>query len=215
MLFQMSNVKTFRKTGRDTGHLPSVGRRAEENLEYIRSTIEGGMQFTSVPGYGGVLMGISAIAASIFAFRADDFYSWLIIWSIEAVIAITIGALALWRKAIQNGENLFSISARKFSLCFVPSIIVAAILTLLLMRYENRSIIALLWVALYGVAVASGGAFSVKPVQAMGWSFIAAAIMFSIKVLWNPMVQADLIMAVCFGFLHIIFGIFIAKKYGG
>lgn len=211
----MSNLKTFIKTERDTGQLSSVARRAEENLEYIRSTIEGGMQFTSVPGYGGVLMGISAIAAAIFAFRADDFYSWLMIWFIEAGIAITIGAVALWRKANKNGENLFSISARKFSMCFVPAIIAAAILTLLLIRYENRPIIAVMWVALYGVAVASGGAFSVKPVQAMGWSFIFAAIMFSIKILGNPPLHADLIMAVCFGFLHILFGIFIAKKYGG
>lgn len=106
----MSNVKTFRSPGADPGQLPNLGRRAEENLEYIRSTIESGIKFTAVPGYGGILMGLTAIATGYLASAAADFYYWLIYWIFAAALAITIGILAMWRKAARCGQPLLTLS---------------------------------------------------------------------------------------------------------
>ena len=63
----------------------------------------------------------------------------------------------------------------------------------------------------YGAAVVCGGAYSVRIVQAMGWSFIVlGAIAFVL-----PVSYGNLMMAASFGLMHIIFGAVIAKRYGG
>ena len=211
----MSNVKTFRSPGADPGQLPNLGRRAKENLEYIRSTIESGIKFTAVPGYGGILMGLTAIATAYLASAAADFYYWLIYWIFAAALAITIGILAMWRKAARCGQPLLTLSARKFALGFAPAIIAACMLTALLAHYSNRALLAISWVSLYGAAVAAGGAFSVKPVQVMGWSFIIAGLAAGLLFLLKTAINGDLIMALCFGVLHIVFGAVIARNYGG
>ena len=63
----------------------------------------------------------------------------------------------------------------------------------------------------YGAAVVCGGAFSVRVVPIMGWCFMAfGTIAFAL-----PPHYGNLMMAVSFGGLHIIFGAIIAKRYGG
>jgi hypothetical protein len=67
------------------------------------------------------------------------------------------------------------------------------------------------WMLLYGAAVVTGGAFSVRVVPVMGWLFIAAgAVQFML-----PASYGNILMGASFGVFHIVFGAIIAKKYGG
>ena len=45
----------------------SLGDRAADNLQFIRETMEGSSRFTAVPGFGGILMGITAVGAAYIA----------------------------------------------------------------------------------------------------------------------------------------------------
>ena len=67
------------------------------------------------------------------------------------------------------------------------------------------------WMLLYGAAVVTGGAFSVRIVPVMGWIFIALGAM---AFAW-PTAYGNYFMGASFGLLHIIFGAIIAKRYGG
>src|SRR2546423_14851174 len=73
--------------------------RAAEQIRYIRDVMARAGEFTAVPGWGGVAMGLSALAAAAVAARQPSEARWLAVWTAEAGIAGTIGAVAPVRKA--------------------------------------------------------------------------------------------------------------------
>jgi len=204
--------------------LPLRPRRAEpiplhahaiDNLRYIRETMERAGSFTAVPGWGGVGMGVSAIAASLVAARQPSIGAWIVTWMIEGAVAIAIGMLAMWRKSARAGLPMWSAPARKFVFSFVPPLAVGAALTLVLWQAGAPTAIPGMWLMLYGTGVVTGGAFSVRVVPVMGVCFLiegALAIFLppSGSLPWN-----DFWLALGFGGLHIVFGTIIARRYGG
>src|ERR1700724_117656 len=64
-----------------------IDARAADHLRYIRETMERAAEFTAVPGWGGVAMGLTAIAAAVIAARQSSPRAWLTVWLIEAFIA--------------------------------------------------------------------------------------------------------------------------------
>src|ERR1700752_4625854 len=97
-----------------------IGARAEDNLRFIRETMERASSFTAVPGWGGVAMGASAIVAALIAIRQSDPEQWLAVWLVEALVALAIGVYSMHRKASAAGSSVISPSARKFVLSFAP-----------------------------------------------------------------------------------------------
>lgn len=197
---------------KDNDGAVNLGDRAADNLAFIRETMERSTSFTAVPGYGGMLMGVTAIAA---AYIANNYaplrQDWLIAWLIEASVAFAIGLAAMYLKAQRTDASLFSAPAKKFAISFAPPVIVGVAMTVGLWRYGHFEAMAPSWMLAYGAAVACGGAFSARIVPVMGWCFIAAgAIAFLL-----PANMSSIMMAASFGVLHIIFGAIIAKRYGG
>jgi hypothetical protein len=189
----------------------NIGDRALDNLKYIRETMERSTSFTAVPGYGGMLMGVTAVAAAYFASTQVYLRDWLIVWLTEAGLAFAIGLLAMWQKSKLAETPLFSVPAKKFAFGFTPSLVVGVAITLGLWRYEHYEIMAPVWMLCYGASVVTGGAFSVRIVPVMGWIFIAlGAVAFAL-----PAVYGNYLMGASFGLCHIIFGAIIAHRYGG
>src|SRR5512145_397958 len=105
----------------------ALHERAAENLRYIRDTMERAGSFTAVPGWGGVLMGITALAAALIAARQPTLERWLAVWLGEGLLAIAIGAFAMARKSRAAHLALSSTPARKFALSFAPPLFVGAV----------------------------------------------------------------------------------------
>lgn len=173
--------------------------------------MEGAASFTAVPGVGGVVMGVSAISAGAIASRTPDAGKWLAIWLLEGLLALAIGLLFAYRKARRINVELFSRPARKFMLAFAPALVAGAILTSALWRAGQTNLIAGCWLLLYGAGIAAAGAFSVRVVPVMGACFLVLGSV----VMFLPTARGDAWLAAGFGGLHIIFGIFIARKHGG
>src|SRR5436189_5094979 len=91
----------------------NIGDRALDNLRFIRETMERSTHFTAVPGYGGMLMGVTAIVTAYIAAQQVYRRDWLIAWLVEACLAFSIGLLAMWQKSKIADQSLFSIPARK------------------------------------------------------------------------------------------------------
>src|SRR5262249_16275243 len=106
-----------------------IDARAADHLRYIRETMERAGEFTAVPGWGGVAMGISAVAAAWMAHRQVTPSGWLAVWLVEAFVAVAIAAPAAATKAHRANSALFSGPGRKFVLSFTPPIIVGGLLT--------------------------------------------------------------------------------------
>lgn len=185
--------------------------RAIDNLRYIRETMERSASFTAVPGSGGMLMGVTAIATAYIALQQPSKDAWLIAWLAEAILAAAIGLLAMWQKSRIVGQSLFSVQGRKFVFGFAPPLVAGVAITLGLFRYLHYEMMVPVWMLCYGAAVVTGGAVSVKAVAIMGWLFITAGIVATLM----PTGFGDYFMAATFGLLHIVFGAIIAKRYGG
>ncbi len=184
---------------------------ALENIRFIRQTLEQAGAFTAVPGWGGVLMGATALVAALLATQVQRPTTWLAIWLVEAVVAFLIGGAAMVVKASAAGQPLLSGPARKFALGMAPPLLAGALLTLALLHARQTDLLPGVWLLLYGAAVVTGGAFSVRIVPLMGVCFL----LLGAAALFAPPAAGNLLMAVGFGGLHVLFGVWIARRYGG
>jgi len=188
-----------------------IDARAADHLRYIRETMESAAEFTAVPGWGGVAMGITALAAALLAARQTTPHAWITIWLAEAFVAVAIAAPAAATKARRANSSLFRGPGRKFVLSFAPPIVVGGLLTLALFLLGAFSALPGVWLLLYGTAIVTGGAFSVRAVPIMGLCLMA----LGAGALFAPLSSGNLFMAAGFGLVQIGFGIWIALRYGG
>lgn len=207
----MAKVLAIKKDEDEIKQPINIGDRAIDNLKFIRETMERSTVFTSVPGYGGILMGATAIVAAYIANSQATIRNWLTAWLIEAVLAFFIGLLAMWQKTKLSKTSMFSTPAKKLLMNSLPPMLCGVFITLGLWRFGHFEVMIPVWILCYGAAVVCGGAFSVKAVPLMGWCFIAlGAIAFFL-----PAGLGNTMMGLSFGVLHIIFGAIIGRKFGG
>jgi hypothetical protein len=185
--------------------------RALEDLSFIRDTMARAGTFTSVPGWGGVAMGVTALIASWIAARQATGAEWVAVWLAEAVLALGIGGATMIRKADATRTPLFTRAGKLFVRSFVPPMLAGAVLTPFFYRAGLTAQLPGLWLLLYGAAVTAAGAFSVRVVPLLGMSFMVLGVVAFLA----PPAWGNLLMAVGFGGLQIGFGVLIARKYGG
>ena len=185
--------------------------RALEDLSFIRNTMERAATVTSVPGWGGVGMGITAIVAAAIAARQQAPAEWIAVWLAEAVIALGIGGMTMVRKAEAQGTPLRTRAGRLFAGAFVPPILAGAVLTAALYQAGLTRLLPGVWLLLYGTSVTAAGAFSVPAVPVLGVCFMV----LGGATFFLPSGHGDLVMAIGFGGLHIGFGTLIARRHGG
>jgi hypothetical protein len=202
---------------------------ANSQLRFIREMMERTSEFTAVPGWGGIVMGATALIAAVVAWQAESVVTWMRIWAAEALVGFIIGAFAISWKARAHRVPLLSGQGRKFLLCLGPAIAAGAALTVAIYSIDvmgmseyaasapaaaesiSMRLLPGTWLLLYGAGVVAAGIFSVRPVPILGAMVMAAGFL----ALLTPPALGDLWMGIGFGILHIVFGAVIARKYGG
>jgi hypothetical protein len=189
----------------------SLHRHAADNLRYIRDTMARAAGFTAVPGWAGILMGVTAIVTAAAAPPVSDPVRWLRVWMAEALVAVVIGLVGIARKARRSGQPIAGPAARRFALAFAPTVVAGAALTPVFVQHGMVSRLPGCWLLMYGAAVASAGSMSVPPVPVMGVAVLAfGAASFLLPAGWDRAV-----MAIGFGLSHMVCGAIIARRYGG
>ena len=184
--------------------------KAEDNIRFIRETMERAGSFTAVSGWGQVAIGGTALLAAWLAAAASTPDRWLALWLGEAAVAVAIAMATTTWKTREQRVPIVSGPARKFALSFVPAMVAGAMLTIAFVSRGDYALLPAMWMMVYGAAVVSAGTFSVRVVPFMGACFMVCGA----AVLLFPQ-AANVMMAVAFGGLHMAFGAAIARRHGG
>jgi hypothetical protein len=156
-------------------------------------------------------MGATALIAAWIAALQPTVERWLLTWVAEGWLAFAIGGLAMVRKAAAGDTPLTSRPGRRFVLAYSPPILAGALLTIVLYKAGLTALLPGVWLLLYGTGVVTGGALSVPVVPVMGVCFM----LLGMVALFAPVAWGDWLLGAGFGLLHIGFGAWIARRYGG
>ena len=189
----------------------AIHTHAIDDLRYIRDTIARAGQFSAIPGWGGVVMGVGAVITAFVSGPPDNTVRWVAVWLIDAVVAVAIALAATAWKANRSGAPRSGLPAMRFALAYTPPLVAGMVLTPVFVTTGLMARLPGCWLLLYGTALTTGGAFSVRIVPIMGLCFMALGVVaFAAPAAWGHW-----LMAAGFGGLHIVFGSIIARRYGG
>jgi hypothetical protein len=198
---------------------PQGVERAQQNLQFIRETLEAAGQFTAVPGKSLMAAGVCALAGvasnamitgapwseGISPQRALD------TWGIVLALSLAIVSFGIHRKIQALDIRIQAPLIRKLLWSLCPALFIGAVLTSLAVSELHFRWLPAIWLGCYGAAVISGGQVSVAPVRYMGLCLLlagagAAASPPDMGLAW---------IAVGFGWVHIVFGAYIAWRHNG
>jgi hypothetical protein len=188
----------------------NLSDHAVDDLRFIRSAMERAGAFTAVPGWGGVGMGVTGLAAAFLAAGQPTAGRWLAVWLGAALVATGIGLLTMVRKARHLDVPLVTGAGRKFVLGLLPPVVVGALLTAALLGAGSAWLVPAVWLLLYGTGIVAAGAFSVPVVPLQGLAFL----ILGVAALLVPE-AGDLLLGLGFGVVNLVFGLVIAVRHGG
>jgi hypothetical protein len=198
--------------------LPSV-KSVSENLQYIRRTMEAAGQFTAVPGKSMAAVGVAALGGV----AANEFLTgapWsephapalaLDVWGIVLALSLAVVGLGVYRKAELMRMPIQAPLIRKLLWGLCPALFLGAVLTNLALATHEFAWLPAIWLGCYGAAIASGGQVSIAPLRYLGVCLLLLAAAAAL----TPAHMGLTWMALGFGWLHLLFGAYIAWRYHG
>jgi hypothetical protein len=105
---------------------------AMDNISYIRETMSRSTEFTNVPAWGMVIVGLLATFSSYIATLHGTTSWWYDTWIVIGLVSMAIGVIAMKIKAYRNETPIFTLPGRRFLLCFTPIIVAGTAITDLL-----------------------------------------------------------------------------------
>ncbi len=201
-----------------------------DDLKTIRKIMEGSTRFLSLSGLSGLFLGIIAIAGAWIAWMLipdtatisldeyvsslSDKESTLIRWQL-ALLALAVFILSLaaalglsYRKARKSGESIWTpVSRRLFASLLIP-LATGGSFALILLTQNQLQLLIPVFLIFYGLALINAGKFTYGEIFWLGIleiiTGLAAAVFPDHGLLfWTG----------GFGILHIVYGLFMYKKY--
>jgi hypothetical protein len=192
---------------------------ARENLLYIRKTLESAGQLTAVSGESLALAGVfslAGVAANAWITGApwsEGLYPRLAfaVWGIVLILSLAAVLIGMYHKSRQMSTPIQPPLARKLLWSLCPALFLGALFTALVVRSGHSEWLPIVWLGCYGAAVTNGGQISVAPIRSMGLCFLLAAA----GAAFSPKEVGLAWLALGFGWLHIVYGIYIARRHHG
>lgn len=203
---------------------------SSEELKTIRKIMEESTKFLSLSGFSGVFLGLFAIAGAFIArtlisdngmIHQDEFFRNLSGTAMEstgwhlAIVALSVLLCSLatafyfsFRKAKRSGKSFWTpVSKRLLINLFIPLITGGSFALILLIRDNVQLIIPVLLI-FYGLALVNAGKFTYGEIFYLGILEIITGLVST----FFP-AQGLIFWIAGFGILHIVYGLFMYRKY--
>jgi hypothetical protein len=182
-------------------------RDAAESIAAIRSVLDRTTRYTHISWAGVAIAGVSAAAAG----AAGSFWDvsavsaparFLALWSAGLAVAVACGSWTTARKARAAHEHFWSRKLQVVTLGFLPSLILATIVTALLLDAGRLDLAPGLWMGLYAVGILSVCHVLDWEFQLTGWAFLLSSAVSLFLLRSSP----NAAMTLGFGGIHLALG---------
>lgn len=203
---------------------------SSEELKAIRKIMEESTKFLSLSGFSGVFLGLFAIAGAIIALtlipdngiiHQDEFFRNLSGTAMEStgwhlvIVALSVLLCSLAtafyfssRKAKRSGKRFWTpVSKRLLINLFIPLFTGGCFAVILLIR-DNAQLIIPVLLIFYGLALVNAGKFTYGEIFYLGLLEIFTGLVST----FFP-AQGFIFWIAGFGILHIVYGLFMYRKY--
>ncbi len=201
-----------------------------EDLKTIRKIMEESTRFLSLSGLSGVFLGLFAIGGALIArflvfnyeiISNDNYFNILPGQETEAlklkmvIIAASVLLLSMVtaiafsiRKAKRSGVSLWTpVSKRLYASLFLP-LLAGGVFALILLFQNHIQLIIPVFLLFYGLGLISAGKFTYGEIFYLGILEIIAGLAAALFP-----AQGLIFWIIGFGILHIVYGLFMYRKY--
>jgi hypothetical protein len=201
-----------------------------EDLKTIRKIMEESTRFLSLSGLSGVFLGLFAIGGALIArflvfnneiISNDNYFNILPVQETEAlklkmvIIAASVLLLSMVtaiafsiRKAKRSGVSLWTpVSKRLYASLFLP-LLAGGVFALILLFQNHIQLIIPVFLLFYGLGLISAGKFTYGEIFYLGILEIIAGLAAALFP-----AQGLIFWIIGFGILHIVYGLFMYRKY--
>ena len=198
----------------------------EKDLASIRSIMERSAKFISLSGLSGILSGIYALCGATVAYyfiqfpvspfeyrinSVDDPDLLIKLLAIAASVLFASIGTGLWlssKKAAKQGLKLWSATSRKLLFNISIPLLAGGIFVLIMLYSGHFGLAAPACLIFYGLALIQGSLNTFDEVRYLGFSEMALGLISAAMPGYGL-----LFWAIGFGFLHIVYGAIMYKKY--
>jgi len=191
---------------------------AAENLQVIRTLMERSTLYRRALAPIMLVSGlIGAAAALVPRFVAiDTNRSFALFWLAVSVVTLLSGLLLVRRQALKAEEPFWSLPTRRVTQALLPAFLVgllAGIFNVLNANSWHASLLAQLWVIVYGCALHAAGFFMPRGIRLFGWLFVLGGCAITFATQSQPALRtteaAHYVMGAFFGLLQLAYGIYL------
>ena len=155
--------------------------------------------------------------------------AWVFTWLVALVVTSSFNAVLIGRKAAREEGPFFSPGLKMALRLLVPPMLVGGVLGIghVLSAPGTAAGAAAIWTMCYGIALLATVGIAPKSIRWLGWFFLAAGVAAYLFV-WSdgahplpgvgamdhmesPMLEANLIMGVCFGGFHLVYAVIVMR----
>lgn len=197
------------------------------DLKEIRSMMERSTRFLSLTGWSGIMAGIYALIGAFVGYTLyfenkeqliyntldaaamnDKSLQFFFLAAAVLVLAIGTAIFLSWRKSKHTGEPLWNAAARRLAVNLMIPLASGGVFILILFSKGLFGLIAPVSLIFYGLALVNASKFTFEEVKYFGIIEIILGLIASYFIGYGL-----LFWAIGFGFLHIVYGVYMHLKY--
>jgi hypothetical protein len=178
-----------------------TGKEAEQTLSLIRTLMERSTCYTNLSGHAGIAAGAATLVGCALRvwFNTPFLPTWIGV--LLAAIAASVFFTAALARA--NGESPWTRQARTVVIAFTPAFIAGLVLTAVLARVGQESLLPGVWMLLWGVGALAMSLFTPRSFSLLGVSFMVAGTVTLFVNTTNDVLS----MGLTFGAIHLVYGV--------